>query len=103
MQRFLAVILLCLTSFPALAGCWSAEASPSTPPIKATICFKGECSETTLDYECGNVFKYVSGYANGWSFVIPAEGKGTITTPSGEKMVNVGDVTIHDRDGETSF
>jgi hypothetical protein len=43
----------------------------------ATICFKGQCEKTTLDYECGNIHGEQYGYANGWTVNFDSDKKPT--------------------------
>lgn len=63
----LSAALLLLTAVEASAGCENyTDGSLSAPPPQVSLCFKGECEATTLDYECGRVAGVQYGFANGW-------------------------------------
>jgi hypothetical protein len=66
-NKALLTTALLLVTAPAYANCDNyTDGSTSTPAPKVTLCYKGKCDDTTLDYVCSSVgFGFQSGYANG--------------------------------------
>jgi hypothetical protein len=66
-KSFYTAIFLMLSGQAAMAGCFSYTERPDVVAPKALICASGNCSETAMTHECGNVSGMQIGYENGFS------------------------------------
>lgn len=71
MLKYLAVLMF--TASPAWAGCVNFTENPEDAP-KVTICFKGECVETVMQFECANANLVHVKYMNGWGVIYDERG-----------------------------
>jgi len=65
MLRPIAVSAVLALAEPSWAGCYNHAEEVLDSQPRAMVCYQSECEETTIEYECGNIYGQRYGYANG--------------------------------------
>ena len=100
MLRFLIVwVLVLVAPAVAYAGCTDyGDGDNEQPAPSVVICYNGECSQTKLEYTCGNVHQALYGYNDGWKFAFyapPQEPSSWARTPDGVELNSTNGVTCY--------
>lgn len=89
---YFAALVMCGSA--ASAGCVNYSEDRRTEVPEVLLCIQGECSETTVAYECANGFGNQFGYANGVTFDCSIQNGGTCNIALGGRQLRLQDLVF---------